>query len=1659
MKRILIIFFCAIGFLQGYSQKYGNEWINFNQDYFKIKIFKEGIYKIDYNTLQTAGFPLTSTNPKNIQIWLKGEEMPIIVSGESDGNFDPTDFIEFYANYNDGNLDSVLFRKGEQPHKYMSLYNDTAVYFLTVGLNAGKRMPVFFDNDYNGKTPEPYFFYEQVNWFNNKNSGTYWDGFGFAPEGFYTDYTEGEGWSKTTYGASYIYSTPFFTPFVSANGPKAFVEVLAHTRGSNTSAYDADGYNNGLRLTIDPSGTIVEEKRVVHYSKYFFQDSIEKTLIGSPNTTLKTNSFLLAKSAHSVSYFKLIYPRLFNLGDSSSIKFNYNSANNFIKFSNYQTTKNKPVIYDLTNYTKSIGSKTLNDIYINLYNSANEKTLYLTDESKIINLTSGNVLKYVFNEIKLNNAFDYLIISHPKLDSGAKAYRDFLSSSTGGGYNPYVVYVNDIYDQFYFGQKHPEAMKNFCRFAINNDTSLKFLLLLGKGQKYYNSRFNPLVYSYLDLVPTYGNPPSDYYFTSGYNGSFYEPLLATGRVPAINNSQVAIYLKKLYDIKSAGYQPWKKKILHLAGGETTSDVAQFSNFQEAYHNIVKKQYWGASKRLITKRDPSPVDSSLKEMIQNEINMGYSLIDYFGHGSAQASDIDFGDASSLKNYGKYPFFYFNGCALGNTYDGSSIAEDYLFAKDKGAIGWMGQTTFGYIGELHPFSLAMHLNLTENPKLSFAQNIKNTIKNYQNSSSPYNASQCKMMIFSGEPSLRIFDAELPDYTIDVTQSSIYPPKVTADADSFALKLNILNLGLHSGDTFYLKVSQKLSGGNVINYPQKYFNAVGNSDTVLYWIKKTEGVNKKGANTFTITIDSSNIINEQMPLGESNNTVYLSHYFGSANAQILYPAKDAIVSNTQVQLSAQSLAFGSNNYNFIFELDTTPFFNSLFKKNSGNIVSSYIAKADFSLLPVDSIDYYWRVKIDDGSGKGIWDISTFSMIYNSPEGWSQGDKRKFIDAQKTDIGYDSLNIFMFATKQSTNYGIETGGKNAKMPVGRTIWHNGSPLNWGYAHGKGISVVAYSALNENRFYINSKFNKVSYPAWWTPAPSEVKYYIPSGVAKTCNYLYNTFNKEDRDSFLALLKTIPKDYYLMIINQKETNISSWETEIFDELEKFGGLKLRTSKDNDPFIFVGRRGYLPGTAFEKLPNPNDVLPSDQQVLLATYVLGILADSGSINSYKIGPATKWKSFYRTLHKPDNTGDLLKFNIYGINKDNDEFMLYKGITKREFLLDSVDASIYPFLKIEADIEDSIIKTPTEIKRWTVLYDGYPEGMILPSSLHYQNKDTLDEGDTLKVKTVYKNISKYNFDSLLIITTSTNEQNKIDTIDFIKYKPLAPGDSIVIVRNIITTGLSANNVLNITVNPEMTQPELYLFNNTQQFNYYVKNDIKNPYLDVVFDGRHIINMEIISPTPQITMTSSDDNKFFYMNDPEFFKVKLKEPGSSTFRILNLKSDTFEFKPANNPAEKCDLIYKPKYTKDGIYELAVSVRDAKGNFSSADDYKIAYHVVTKSTITNVYPYPNPFTSKTRFVFTLTGNKIPENFKITILAVSGRIVKEITMEELGTINIGNNISQFEWDGTDNYGDKLANGVYLYKVSAKIDGKNIELSESAGDIYFKNGYGKLYIMR
>src|SRR5690606_30511501 len=140
-----------------------------------------------------------------------------------------------------------------------------------------------------------------------------------------------------------------------------------------------------------------------------------------------------------------------------------------------------------------------------------------------------------------------------------------------------------------------------------------------------------------------------------------------------------------------------------------------------------------------------------------------------------------------------------------------------------------------------------------------------------------------------------------------------------------------------------------------------------------------------------------------------------------------------------------------------------------------------------------------------------------------------------------------------------------------------------------------------------------------------------------------------------------------------------------------------------------------------------------------------------------------------------------------------------------------------------------------------------------------------------------------------------------------------------------------------------------------------------------------------------------------------------------------------------EASIEFKPILEKDGVYKLLVQGKDKAGNIAGEGPlYEVHFTVENKPSITNVLNYPNPFSTSTQFIFTLTGSEIPSQFKIQILTVTGKIVKEITKAELGFLHIGRNITEYRWDGRDQYGQLLGNGVYLYRVLTSIRGEEVE---------------------
>ncbi len=134
----------------------------------------------------------------------------------------------------------------------------------------------------------------------------------------------------------------------------------------------------------------------------------------------------------------------------------------------------------------------------------------------------------------------------------------------------------------------------------------------------------------------------------------------------------------------------------------------------------------------------------------------------------------------------------------------------------------------------------------------------------------------------------------------------------------------------------------------------------------------------------------------------------------------------------------------------------------------------------------------------------------------------------------------------------------------------------------------------------------------------------------------------------------------------------------------------------------------------------------------------------------------------------------------------------------------------------------------------------------------------------------------------------------------------------------------------------------------------------------------------------------------------------------------------------QKGKINYQLNGLKEGKHTLRVKAWDVYNNSS---EVVLLFEVRngTRVEMENIYNYPNPFTSKTQFLFDHNQAESYLDVRIQIFTVSGKCVK--TIHETGIAN-GYHLDGIEWDGTDDYGDKLGRGVYFYKVILRTDNGN-----------------------
>ncbi len=1689
MRRLLLIC-CFFYGITAFAQQYNNEWIDYNKTYYKFKVGVTGLYRISQSALVAAN--LGNADVAQFQLWRNGQEVPIYTSNAS-GVLAVGGYVEFWGEANEGKADQPLYRNAnDQINNSKSLFTDTAAYFLTINpAGANKRLTTTANSIPTGVMPESYFIYTSSTYFNESiHLGPY---VGSVSEAAISaSYEGGEGWTSNEISEN---QTRTFTqtglyPYLGSGAPSLQVNMNVVGNSSN---------NRTVKLQLNGTDIFSTTLNSFEYKKLSATSPVT-TLTGNTENFSAANIASVANNRIKVAFVELTYPRVFNFGGSSNFKFKMpaSATGKYLEISGF-TFSGTPVLYDLTNgrrYEADVSNPSLVKIYVQPSSVATDLVL-VNEAGANIKMVAALETRNFVNYTTSNNQGDYLIITHSTIlkatdgSNPVEDYRVYRSSVAGGGYNAKVYMIDQLTDQFAFGIKNsPLSVRNLIRYARNKFAVVpESVFLIGKGVKYISARMNESLPATekLNLIPTFGEPASDVLLAA--EGSSSIPLTPIGRVSVINGDELVIYLQKvkqyeqqLTPVSGVDASAWKKNVIHMVGASDQGLIDLLYGYLNRDKAIIEDTLYGAKVNDFVNSAMPGEAQNASDRLKDRINNGANLLTYFGHSTASTLLFNLENPENYSNAGKYPIFHMMGCSVGDIFildqnrlnSLTTISEKYLLAKERGSIGMMAGTSLGYVSPLQQYNYQLYNLLSHDKYGSNLGDLKQAaiVKTFAASGGEgdmYIRAQCEEFTLNGDPAIKLYQANLPDYAIEDAMVSLDPAIVSAADANFSLKVKIANLGKAVSRNVIVELKRTFPDLSTKIIRTDTIKGIRYLDSLTYKMDINPFVDK-GANKFTITIDPANTITE---LFKSNNSIVKDVYIYEDNIKPIYPYDYAIVNRQNIVLTASTGDPFAVQKSYVMEMDTTKLFNSSAKISQTKISAGGIVEFSSSVSFKDSTVYYWRVAT--ASDNPTWNNASFTYIPgNNTKGFSQSHYYQLNGAADNGIFIDKNRLFQYDTLRGeiviTNGMYSSSGIIGSRDAGLFI--GGIFVQGGYSGPQSFNTNA----NSLRFYLIN--NKTLQPEQNITIGTTGRYgsYMPlewgSGYTIPGFFQFDISTTAARKTVMNFLDSIPSGYYVALTsNQWSPGVlpSVWKGDttqlgknvsLYHKLKTLGLSDLDAVQSEVPYIFLYQKGnpvplaQMVGNAItDKLKLVKDIFVNDTK---GAYISPIFTKSAAWDKLV------WDGY--SLENP--TTDSVTFSVIGVDKNGTESVLRSNISISQKTVDlsSISAQTYPGLRIKMQSSDGVNRSPYQLKYWRIYGTPVPEGAIAPN-LFSSLKDTVETGQPYNVGIAFKNVSDQPFDSLSIKLTIRDKNNVEKSILTPKVKPLISGDTVKVNLPIDTRSLTGTNLAYVEFNPETNhQPEQYQFNNFISKNFYVSGDSLNPYMDVTFDGVRILNRDIVSSKPDILIKLTDDAKYLLLNSTDLVKVQLRYP-DGIVRNYQFNNDTLVFTPpgsANNNANTATINFKPRLLQDGDYELIVSGKDQSGNKTGNIDYRVAFQVINKPMISNLLNYPNPFTSSTAFVFTLTGSEVPQNIRIQILTITGKIVREITKAELGPLQIGRNITEFKWDGTDQYGQKLGNGVYLYRVLTNQNGKALDKYTPSGDNtdkYFNKGYGKMVLIR
>lgn len=599
----------------------------------KLSVDREGWYRVTQPELVAAGLD-AKVNPRLLQLFVDGREVPISVQGEQDGRFDPADAVEFYG----VGLDAAS--------------STSRVYWLVGGSQPGRRIQ---KTAVKGSPGAAASFAHTVE---RKERTIYFSALrnGDA-ENFFGPVIAGEAVDQSL-TLQHIDRTSSTAPQVDValqgvTQQAHRVKVLVN--GTEVGSVLFAGQSRGVaRLPISNS-TLVEGENVVRLlaeageTDVSLVDSVRITyqhrfIADSNALTVKVN----ASQQFTIDGFTGADARVFDVSNPDAVQ------------ELATVIKQQKGGYSVTATAAGSGQRTL---------------LALTQprSSQVAGVRANQPSSWRHP----SNGADLLIITHRYFSSALGTLKSLRESQ---GLSVAIVDVEDAYDEFSYGQKTPQALKNFLAYAKGNwNTTPRFVLLAGDASL---DPKNYLGYGDSDFVPTklvdtqILETASDNWLADLDDDGVED--LAVGRLPVRDAQEARAMIDKIVSYERAGPSD---SILLVAD---RNDGFDFKLANTKLRGLIPADL------KVEEIDRSGLDdTAAKSLLMDAVNKGQKIVNYTGHGSLnnwRGQLLTGEDALSLTNRDRLSLFVTMTCLNGYYHDPvmDSLAESLMKAGRGGAV---------------------------------------------------------------------------------------------------------------------------------------------------------------------------------------------------------------------------------------------------------------------------------------------------------------------------------------------------------------------------------------------------------------------------------------------------------------------------------------------------------------------------------------------------------------------------------------------------------------------------------------------------------------------------------------------------------------------------------------------------------------------------------------------------------------------------------------------------------------------------------------------------------------------------------------------------------------------------------------------------------------